>query len=268
MLHTLTSGLAAMNKNYINDPGYEVPKDKILLVPHLGSLEEENVPAYLDIVKSLKGEIKRDWFSNYFYYCLPLNIGNQYGFSIHSNFDFDATWNGKSGSDGEVDVVIKETNHPRVQFIDGNFGHGIITVSHTFGFRTPIGVNLMTIQPPNMYISGVVTMTAVVETDQLRRDFSFNLKMTDPNRTVSFKKGDVLAAFIPVPRYFVDSFDLAPASDYFDAEVMANEFKDQMELNRQRNAEDLDKKFESGRKYFNGEHAFGCKYADHQKKIK
>jgi hypothetical protein len=49
---------------------------------------------------------------------------------------------------------------------------------------------------------------------------------------------------------------------------MANEFKDQMELNRQRNAEDLDKKFESGRKYFNGEHAFGCKYADHQKRIK
>ena len=79
-----------MSKHYINDPGYEVPENKILLVPHLGSLEEENVPAYLDIVKSLKGEIKRDWFSNYFYYCLPLSIGNQYGFTIHSNFDFDA----------------------------------------------------------------------------------------------------------------------------------------------------------------------------------
>jgi hypothetical protein len=111
-------------------------------------------------------------------------------------------------------------------------------------------------------------MTGVVETDQLRRDFSFNLKMTDPGRTVSFKKGDVLAAFIPVPRYFIDSFDLAPASEHFDKDILANEFEDQMELNRQRNAEDLDKKFESGRKYFNGEHAFGCSYADHQKRIK
>jgi hypothetical protein len=259
---------STVSKHYINDPGYEVPENKILLIPHLGLLEEEDVPSYLDIVKSLKGEIKRDWFSNYFYYCLPLTIGNQYGFTIHSNFDFEATWNGETGLEGVVDIAIAGSNHDRVQFIDGNFGHGIITISHTFGFRTPPGVNLMTIQPPNIYIPGVVAMTGVVETDQLRRDFSFNLKMTDPGRTVSFKKGDVLAAFIPVPRYFIDSFDLAPASEHFDKDILANEFEDQMELNRQRNAEDLDKKFESGRKYFNGEHAFGCSYADHQKRIK
>ena len=111
-------------------------------------------------------------------------------------------------------------------------------------------------------------MTGVVEADQLRKDFTFNLKLTDPGRTVRFKKGDVLAAFIPIPRYFVDSFELAPASEHFSEELLANEFEDRIEFDRQRNSDDLGRKFESGKKYFNGEHAFGCKYADHQKRIK
>jgi hypothetical protein len=257
-----------MSKNYINDPGYEVPDNKILIISHLPSIhKKQESDDFLNIVKPLKGKIKRDWFSKSFYNCLPLVIGNQYGFAIHADFDFEATWNGNPGPEGRVQIVIKDQNYSDSQFIEDNFGYGIITIFHPFGFKTPPGINLMTIQPPNYYTPGVVSMTAVIETDQLRRDFSFNLKLTDPNRTVSFKKGDVLAAFIPIPRYFVDGFDLAFASEHFDKETLHNEFEDQIELHRQRNNEDLDKILESGKKYFYGEHAFGCPYKDHQKRI-
>jgi hypothetical protein len=255
-------------KTYINDFGNEVPDNKILIIPHLPSIHKNVDPSeILDIVNPLKGKIKRDWFSKSFYHCLPLVIGNQYGFAIHASFDFEATWNGDPGSDGRVEIIIKDKDFPSSQFIEDNFGYGIITIFHTFGFKTPPGVNLMTIQPPNYYTPGVVAMTAVIETDQLRRDFSFNLKLTDPGRSVKFKKGDVLAAFIPVPRYFVDSFDLDFASHYFDEETLNNEFDDQLELHRQRNNEDLEKMFESGKKYFNGEHPYGCPYKDHQKRL-
>jgi hypothetical protein len=254
-----------MSKKYINDPGYEVPKDKILIVPRLGSLEED-VSGCLKIVKSLKGKVKREWFGKAFYHCLPLNIGNQYGFVIHSDFDFDATWDGNDPY-GNVKIVFKDPEYQGIQFIENNFGHGIVTISHTFGFKTPRGINLMTIQPPNFYTPGAVALTGVIETDQLRRDFTFNIKLTDPDRTVSYKKGDVLAAFIPIPRYFVDSFSLGLASEHFSAEILENEFLDQKELNRQRNEEDTNKPFESGKKYLKGEHAFGCPYLDHQKTI-
>lgn len=256
-----------MSKQYINDPGHEVPKDKILIVPHLGLEYEENPKAYLNIVKPLKGQVKRDWFNKSFYHCLPLVIGNQYGFAIHASYDFSVSWDGNSSEDGRLEISVQNSEYLETQVVEDNFGYGIITIYHRFGFKTPPGINLMTIQPPNSYIPGVIAMTGVIETDQLRRDFSFNLKLTDPNRVVSFKRGDMLAAFIPIPRYFVDSFELGLASEYFSPEILKNEFVDQMELNRQRNSEDLEKRFNAGKKYFNGEHAFGCPYKDHQKSI-
>jgi hypothetical protein len=125
----------------------------------------------------------------------------------------------------------------------------------------------MTIQPPNSFIPGMYAMTGVVESDQLRREFSFNLKLTDPTRRVSVKKGDLLAAFIPIPRYFVDEFELGLASDYFDKDIIENELADGDELTRQRTNDDVGKPHDSGRRYFKGVHAFGEKYLDHQKRI-
>lgn len=254
-----------MTKNYINDPGYEIPEDKILVVPF------EHVPDidYNQVVESLKGNIKRDWFNDHFYYCLPLIIGNQYGFAVKSTVDFDAIWNGRTEDPDDIRIEIKDPDYQdyQLQHFQCGFAEGVLTVQNMFTLRTPPGVNLMTIQPPNSFIPGMYVMTGVVESDQLRREFSFNLKLTDPTRRVSVKKGDLLAAFIPVPRYFVDSFELASVREYFDEEVIANELSDGKELTRQRNNEDAEKPHGSGRKYFKGIHAFGEEYSDHQKHI-
>ena len=56
-----------------------VPENTIVVVPHF-----KNDTSYLDVIQPLKGEAKRDWFDQAFYYCLPLTIGNQYGFAIKS----------------------------------------------------------------------------------------------------------------------------------------------------------------------------------------
>ena len=53
---------------------------------------------------------------------------------------------------------------------------GVVTIQNRFTFRTPPDVNLMTINPPNYWIDGIQHMTGVIETDNLRRDFTFNLK--------------------------------------------------------------------------------------------
>lgn len=82
---------------YLNDSGYEVPDNKIIVVPQ--SLNDDGW--YKEIIKPLKGENKRDWFNSHFYYCLPLSIGNQYGFVINSLRDFDLVWDG-TDSDAEI----------------------------------------------------------------------------------------------------------------------------------------------------------------------
>jgi hypothetical protein len=252
-------------KKYINDPGLEVPEGKILVVPFPDRPDQEQ--EYPNVLESLKGNIKREWFNNHFYYCLPINIGNQYGFVLKSAYDFDAVWDGSVNNPNDIEVTIYNDYGVDMQTIKPGFAEGVLTIQNRFHLKTPPGVNLMTIQPPNMYIPGMVCMTGVIETDQIRRDFTFNIKMTDPGRVVRVNRGDPLGAFIPVPRYFVDSFELDGVSKYFNQEILNNEFEDGNELGRQRMTEDKEKAHESGRKYFNGEHAFGQKYLDHQKRI-
>ena len=101
----------------------------------------------------------------------------------------------------------KELNkkHPR---IDSHFGEGIITIGTPFILRTPPGINIMTINPPNYIIPNITVMTGVIETDNLRRNFTFNLKIQMPNIRVTVPAGTPLAGFIPIPRYFADNFEL------------------------------------------------------------
>lgn len=255
---TLTTG------PYINDPGYEVPDGKILVVPQ--NINDENFSAN-EIIKPLAGRIKRDWFNEHFYYCLPINIGNQYGFLIESIRDLEVTWDGTHNNPNDLTINYLNNDNEGKQFFECGFSNGVLTIQNNFALKTPPGISLMTIQPPNMFIPGMVAMTGVVETDQIRRDFTFNLKITHSNQKIVIKKGDPIAAFIPVPRYFIDSFSVENVLDYFSKEMHEKELIDANELSRQRNNEDKLRPHQSGRKYFNGEHAFGEKYADHQKRI-
>jgi len=247
---------------YINDEGHEVPEDKILIVPN-----DYGDGFYTEIIDSLKGKVKRDWFNEHFYYCLPVNIGNQYGYVIKSLRDFDMVWDGSNNKADDITFTFLNDDNSDKQTIKSGFSTGVVTIQNRFALKTPPGVNIMTIQPPNMFIPGCVAMTAVIETDQIRRDFTFNLKITIPNFKVSVRKGDALGAFIPVPRYFVDKFDVDLVSKYFDKTLIDNELKELHALSAERNSSDLTKPHQSGRRYFNGKYSDDSLYKDHQKRV-
>ena len=248
---------------YLNDPGHEVPENTILVVPH--DLEKDGF--YQDIIHSLKGEVKRDWFNSHFYYCLPINIGNQCGFIIKSSRNFSMTWDGSTENPNDVIFEFSEDDNNEKQIIQSGFAEGVVTIQNRFALKTPPGINLMTIQPPNMFIPGCIALTGIIETDQIRRDFTFNIKITIPNYKINVKKGDALGAFIPVPRYFIDKFNVDLITNVFDRSYHESELYDSSELNRQRVSEDLNKAHQSGRKYFNGVHAFGENFKDHQRRV-
>lgn len=250
-----------MDGPYLNDPGFEVPENNILVVPFQYGNKD-----YKDIVKPLKGEPKRDWFNSHFYYCLPLTIGNQYGFGIRSLFDIEAIWHGgESPSQTVIDILNKDNEGK--QYVNSKFGSGIITFQNTFHLKTPPGINIMTMQPPNYFIPGVSAMTGVVETDNIRRDFTFNLKITIPNMKIIIKKGDLVGAFLPIQRGFVDQFTVSHISDTFDDEIYKNEMEELKRLSIERETVDLDKPHHSGRRYFSGTHTDNTKYRDHQKRL-
>jgi hypothetical protein len=214
-----------------------------------------------------KPDKKRDWFDENFYRCLSLIIGNQQGFVIKSEFDFAFTWNGNNDPNSILFNFFEkaedlEKKGPR---IETHFGHGIITINPPFTLRTPPGVNLMTINPPNFIIPNITVMTGVVETDNLRRGFGFNLKIQIPNIKVFIPAGTPLAAFIPVPRYFTDSFELKFAEDIFSEEIINEEIQALRDVNIFRDFVEPTLPNGSGRQYFRGEDVYGNKFPDHQK---
>lgn len=241
-----------------------IPENKIVAIPHNKSVTINSEEQY----QSLVGEKRRDWFSDHAYLCLPLTIGNQYGFVVKSAHTFDVTWNGgKHLKDLKITMIdfIGDNKH---QYINSHFGLGILTVQNGFTLRTPPGVNLMTINPPNYFIDGIQHMTGVVECDNLRRDFTFNLKVTRPNHTIRINRGDWIGAFIPVPRYFVDSFEMINAKDCLTPEQIEVEQKTSDDFAAERNGPDREKAHQAGRRYFQGEDVYGNKFLDHQKRIR
>jgi hypothetical protein len=216
--------------------------------------------------------VKRDWFSEHAYRCLPLTIGNQYGIAVKSLYEFTAMWDGGGGPEN-VHINILDGDgtteeHPLpCQTVSSHFGMGTVTVQNRFVFRTPPGVNLMTINPPNVFIDGIHHMTGVVETDNLRRDFTFNLRLTRQNRYVHVNIGDYIGCVLPIPRYYQDNFQVKDFSDLYGPEDLAEEHQVVEEFARERRENDPQKKHGNGRRYSQGQDVRGRKFLDHQKSV-
>ena len=245
----------------------EIPSNVIAIVPLSKSFSKE----YQKVLKSLSNNIKRDWFVKHAYYCLPLTIGNQSGFVVKSLYDFTVVWN---GGQKPLDVTV-EMHDPdeynkwkNLQKLEPHFGMGTVTIQHGFSIRTPKGINIMTGNPPNYYIDGITNMTGVVETDNLRRDFTFNFKITRPNFEIKICKGDWIGYFIPYPRHFVDHFSLTDAYDIFTDELIEEEIQCGRDFGKERSGPDRQKLGGNGRRYWNGEDIYGNKFPDHQKRLK
>jgi hypothetical protein len=249
-----------MQKPKINDKNNLIQENTILVVtehPSFNHLVEK-------IVEPMAGKAKRDWFIKHAYYCLPLLIGNQYGFAIKSICDFTLEWNGGQNPE-DLTVTIKDSTED--QIISSHFGMGVVTIQNPFHFRTPLGVNLITLNPPNMFIPHLQNMTGVIETDNLRRDFTFNLKVTTPNIKISIKTGDIIAAILPVPRFSVENYKIVIADDVMPLEVVESERVAGNAFTDERNGPDAVKPNGLGRRYAHGVDIYNNKFYKHQKTV-
>lgn len=224
------------------------------------------------VFESLKGNSKRSWFIDHAYHCLPLVIGNQHGFVVKSLYDFEVYWNGGLGAhDVTVTMLTPEEEFRKtynLQNINPHFGMGTFTIQMPYQLRTSPGINLMTINPPNYFIDGIYHMTGVVETDNLRRDFTYNLRITRPNHIIRINKGSYIGCVIPYPRHFIDHFQINPnildANNRLTDQEIMDERQCMKDFALERSTQDIKKKNGNGKRYWRGEDIYGNKFPDHQ----
>jgi len=251
------------------DENLVVPDKTIAVFPIEGvegkdPFDIKNIHLFLN---SLKDDHKREWFSSNFYKCLPLAIGNTQGFVFTLPYSFEVYWNGGNYPE-DLTITYGEDFKPyeNTNFIypSSGFGHGIVSIHFPVMLRTPPGVNLMTISPPNYPLPGFSPMTGVIETDNLRFGFTLNIKIDIPNTIITVLPDSPLVGIIPVPRYFCDAFELKSAYDIFDKEVVDQEkeiFNEHNEKRKKDISEDEDRK---DRLYYRGMDIQGNKFKDHQ----
>jgi hypothetical protein len=249
------------------DEGLVVPDNTIAVFPI--TAEESLIPFdmnFNEFLKPLNNTHKRYWFTPHFYHCLPLSVGNMQGFVFTVPFGFDVEW--KGGSRPE-DMVIKYHDDyskylgTNAVSISSEFGNGIVTFHAPVALKTPPGVNLMTIAPPNFPLGGMSPMTGVVESDNIRFTFTFNIKMDFPNLNISVPANTPLVGVLPIPRYFCDSFTAVDAAEIFDQSVIDEEKKVMLEHST---ARDLSNETNGGtdKLYYKGMDIRGNKFKDHQ----
>jgi hypothetical protein len=239
----------------------EIPDDMVVIfTDHGAAISKEETEALFGRPSS-----KRDWFSSHFYKCLPLVIANQYGFEIKTPYAMSFIWNGESNNSAISWNVFnsKEELHGKQPEVRSHFGHGIITYALPWTLKTPKGVNLMIMPPPNIIIPNITVMTGVVETDNLDRHFTLNLKIQEPNKLVHIPKGQPIATLLPIPRYFQDKFKLQFAED-----IMSQDELTRMDTFTEKEYELRQQEYEPpnkpGMRYFKGLDAFGEPFEDHQ----
>ena len=250
----------------INDKNNVVPEKTIAVIP----VNNFDMSRLSEFIKPLRNEHKRDWFDKHFYKCLPLAIGNTYGFAVFLPFDLQVHWTGWSGTDALTmrsigGELYQNTPHVGVK---SHFGFGIFTISLPVIFKTPPNINLMTIAPPNYQLAGLTPMTGVVETDNLRYTFTLNIKINVINTIVTIPKNCPVVGILPVPRYFCDEFQLVSADKLFSKKIIDEELQIQKDHAAVRKSLEEHYNNMQDQSYFFGMDIRGRKFTDHQLPIK
>lgn len=125
---------------------------------------------------------------------------NQAGWVLRCPLNINFTWNGDMRPHQGITSYSHDPDRDDYYgFFSNAFGHGILTISIPYLFRTPPGFGLFVRGASNFYIENMQPLDGLVEADWLESSFTMNWRMLEPNRTVGFKKGDPFCMIVPYP---------------------------------------------------------------------
>jgi hypothetical protein len=135
--------------------------------------------------------------------CLPLLIANQAGWFILNTHALRVTWSGGNQNDAlTLEWLGGEPPYPAVS----HFGHGILTWTIPYLFRTPPGVQLLVRGPANWPKDGITPLEGLVETDWSVATFTMNWFMSAVDHPVEFDVGEPMCMLVPQQIGFLESF--------------------------------------------------------------
>lgn len=215
---------------------------------------------------------RREWMEEtvdrFAYRCLPLAVANQVGWEILCPASFTARWNGKAGLDAIRIVFDGEES----SLVGSHFGHGVLTFTLGYLFRTTKSHNVWVKGPTNQPKDGIAALEGLIETDWTPFTFTMNWKFTRKRHKVRFEEGDPVATVIPYPRHYIGKFQpkLRNINDNAKLYSQYTQWReDRLAFNEELKQSGSDaEKAGWQRTYMKGEDQYGNLFAGHQTKIR
>ena len=216
-------------------------------------------------------ERSRDWIEalpeRFAYRCLPLAMANQAGWEILNQTPFTARWNGREGLDA---ISIKFDGEPN-PLVGSHFGHGVLTFSLGYLFRTTKSHNLWVKGPANLPKDGIAPLEGLIETDWAPFTFTMNWQFTRKRHKVTFEEGEPFCTVLPYPRHYARKFG-ASIKNLNENPKLYQQFVDwreeRLRFNEELKVEGSDAAKKGWqRSYMKGENTSGNTFAGHETKI-
>lgn len=212
---------------------------------------------------------KRDWMTatngRFAYHCLPMTLANESGWFILAPHGAIVEWN---GGDEIEDLTVTIVGQPNKVQAMSAVGHGIMTWTIPYLFRTPPGWNMLCRGPSNVIKDGIAPLEGLVETDWSLASFSMNWKMTRPGR-ITFEEGEPVAMLVPQRRADLEEFTARKENLFTDATLFngyttwIEERREFLRLVREGDMEAVKKRFQ--KHYWSGQTNAGVAFEGHQK---
>jgi len=215
---------------------------------------------------------QRQWMDetgdHFAYRCLPLSMANQLGWDILCPVDLTARWNGRHDL-GAIEIKFHGEPSP---LISSHFGHGVLTFTPGYLFRTTRSHNLWVKGPVNNIKDAIVPLEGLVETDWAPYSFTMNWKFTRKKQKVSFSRGEPVCRILPYPRHYLGKFVPDIRSIHADPKLL-NQYKLWRD-SRKHFIEDLKETGSEAsrekwqRSYMKGENPYGNAFAGHETRVR
>jgi len=215
---------------------------------------------------------KREWMDDtqdrFAYRCLPLSIANQTGWEILSPAGFTARWNGKN----DLPAIKIKFDDEESPLIGSHFGHGVLTFTLGYLFRTTKAHNLWVKGPTNQFKDGISALEGLIETDWTPFTFTMNWQFTRKRHKIRFEKDEPICTILPYPRHYIGKFDpklkvINENPKLYNQYVAWKDDREQF-LRDLKNPDSEAVKAGWQKTYMKGEDQFGKVFAGHQTKVR
>lgn len=212
---------------------------------------------------------RRAWMdetNGFAYRCLPLTIANQAGWIIRSPASFQTVWNGGPSS-ADTAALMSPGYEQFANQVLTHFGHGVLTFSIPWLFRTPEGYALRVSGAANTPQADIAPLEGIVETDWAASTFTMNWRLTAIDKIVRFHEGDPICQITPVRVADLERFDPEVRHITENAELH-DEYTAWVASRSTFNADPERKPGDWQKDYFKGETTTGSHAREHRSKLK